>query len=146
MKIYFAGSIRGGRNDAEIYALLIKHIQKFGEVLTEHVGNPNIKKDGEGDILDHEIYNRDMSWLNESKAVIAECTAPSLGVGYELREAVVQNKYILVLHRLSGLSGKKLSAMINGCEDIMCVYYETLDEAQNIINRFFELIMAHPQN
>ena len=39
MKIYFAGSIRGGRNDKELYSQIIRHIQKYGEVLTEHIGN-----------------------------------------------------------------------------------------------------------
>lgn len=38
MKIYFAGSIRGGRDDASIYARLIEELKTHGEVLTEHVG------------------------------------------------------------------------------------------------------------
>ena len=37
-KIYFCGSIRGGRDDAEIYARIIKYLQAYGQVLTEHVG------------------------------------------------------------------------------------------------------------
>jgi hypothetical protein len=36
MNIYFAGSIAGGRDDRELYALIIKQLQKFGTVLTEH--------------------------------------------------------------------------------------------------------------
>ena len=39
MKVYFAGSIRGGRIDANLYEHLIKYIQKTDIVLTEHVGN-----------------------------------------------------------------------------------------------------------
>jgi len=35
MKIYFAGSIRGGRDDKELYLQLIKHLAKHGQVLTE---------------------------------------------------------------------------------------------------------------
>ena len=38
MKIYFAGSIRGGRDDAEIYSQIIEFLQGYGQVLTEHVG------------------------------------------------------------------------------------------------------------
>ncbi len=38
LKIYFAGSIRGGRVDAPIYQFLIAYLSSFGEVLTEHVG------------------------------------------------------------------------------------------------------------
>ena len=37
-RIYFCGSIRGGRNDRDIYIKLIEHLKKFGNVLTEHIG------------------------------------------------------------------------------------------------------------
>ena len=42
MKIYFAGSIRGGRGDAEIYAQIIEFLQGYGEVLTEHIGDTSL--------------------------------------------------------------------------------------------------------
>ena len=38
-KIYFCGSISGGRDDAELYAKIIKYLQSYGQVLTEHVGD-----------------------------------------------------------------------------------------------------------
>lgn len=37
-KVYFAGSIRGGRDDIELYRELIEYLQTFGTVLTEHFG------------------------------------------------------------------------------------------------------------
>jgi hypothetical protein len=37
-KIYFAASIRGGRDDVELYRELINYMQTFGNVLTEHIG------------------------------------------------------------------------------------------------------------
>jgi len=40
MKVYFAGSIRAGRDDAAIYETMIVWLKSFGEVLTEHVGSP----------------------------------------------------------------------------------------------------------
>ena len=36
-KIYFCGSIRGGTQDRELYLRIIKQLQGYGEVLTEHV-------------------------------------------------------------------------------------------------------------
>ncbi|MEZ4526596.1 MAG: hypothetical protein R2941_11810 [Desulfobacterales bacterium] len=42
MKIYFAGSIRGGRDDVEIYRKLIAFLKSFGQVLTEHVGDTGL--------------------------------------------------------------------------------------------------------
>ena len=40
-KIYFAGSIRGGRVDADLYRRIIQFMQQTDTVLTEHVGSSN---------------------------------------------------------------------------------------------------------
>ena len=45
-KIYFAGSIRAGRNDAQLYAKIVAILKTFGTVLTEHVGDPNMTEAG----------------------------------------------------------------------------------------------------
>ncbi len=42
MKIYFAGSICGGRDDKELYLEIIKKLTSFGTVLAEHVGDKNL--------------------------------------------------------------------------------------------------------
>ncbi|MBR5274693.1 MAG: C-Myc-responsive protein Rcl, partial [Bacteroidales bacterium] len=72
-KVYFAGSIRGGRIDAELYGRLIRYMQKTSTVLTEHIGNPNLNLMEQGK-RDFEIYDEDTAWLRESDVVIAECT------------------------------------------------------------------------
>ena len=46
MKIYFAGSIRGGRDDVGLYEQIIEILNSYGEVLTE-VGNKNISTNSE---------------------------------------------------------------------------------------------------
>ena len=46
MFIYFAGSIRAGRGDAQLYYKLVEMLKKYGTVLTEHVGNPNLTSAG----------------------------------------------------------------------------------------------------
>ena len=56
-KVYFAGSIRGGRADADLYREMIENIKETADVLTEHVG----KKDVfalERDVTDFDIYDR----------------------------------------------------------------------------------------
>ncbi len=45
-KIYFAASIRGGRDDVELYRELIDYMQTFGKVLTEHIGLDSLKPSG----------------------------------------------------------------------------------------------------
>ena len=46
LKIYFAGSIRGGRSDVALYHRIVKLLQKYGTVLTEHVGDSGIDEKG----------------------------------------------------------------------------------------------------
>ena len=45
-KFYFAASIRGGRDDVELYRELIHYLQTFGTVLTEHIGLESLKSSG----------------------------------------------------------------------------------------------------
>ena len=84
LKIYFAGSIRGGRTDAELYRRMIEYLKKDNIVLTEHIGDPSIIATEGAEKSDIDIYRQDTAWLREADMVIAECTSPSLGVGYEL--------------------------------------------------------------
>ena len=109
-KIYFAGSIRGGRVDAALYQQIIEHIKQTDIVLTEHIGSPDLN------IIEHskrdvEIYDQDMGWLRECDMVIAECTCPSLGVGYELAYAEKCGK---PCHIFYNKSKAHLSAMLTG--------------------------------
>ena len=136
VKIYFAGSIRGGRDDADLYLQIIRYLQKYGEVLTEHVGNKELTILGEDEKTDDYIYKRDMDWILQSNVIVAEVTTPSLGVGYEISTGVKNNKDILCLHR--SRDGKSLSAMIAGCPDVTNKQYRNLDEAKQIIDEFFQ--------
>ena len=45
-KIYFCGSIKGGRQDAGLYARIIKKLKDYGTVLTEHVGDIDVVEKG----------------------------------------------------------------------------------------------------
>ena len=99
MKIYFAGAIRGGRNDAALYNELITYLQSLGTVLTEHVGDMSLTEEGDDGPDDRSIHDRDMAWLTACDLVVAEVTLPSLGVGYELGRACAMNKPVLSLYR-----------------------------------------------
>lgn len=128
-KIYFAGSIRGGRIDAELYGRLIKHMQKDNIVLTEHIGSPhlNLMEQGKRDI---DIYDQDTAWLRESDIVIAECTCPSLGVGYEMAYAEKIGK---PCHIFYDRSKTQLSAMLTGNPYFSIHPYENESEIYDIL-------------
>jgi nucleoside 2-deoxyribosyltransferase len=134
MKIYFAGSIRGGREDAAIYQTMIAWLQSFGEVLTEHVGDTSLSQAGDDGPDNRSIHDRDMAWLESCNCIVAEVTTPSLGVGYELGWAAAMEKPVLCLHRI--ISGRTLSAMIAGSPGIQTTSYTSLDEAKTIVEEF----------
>ena len=134
-KVYFAGSIRGGRQDAELYNRIISHIQKNHIVLTEHVGYPSLNTTEGLKSRDVAIYEQDTSWLRESDLVIAECTTPSLGVGYELAYAENLGKPV---HILYDKSRTNLSAMLTGNKNFLTHPYKTEEEIYALIDSIME--------
>ena len=141
MKIYFAGAIRGGRENAQLYENIIAYLKEKGKVLTEHVGNTDLSWKGETSKKDEEIYNRDIKWLQSTDIVVAEVTTPSLGVGYELGIAEKLQIPILCLYR--SVNGKSLSAMVQGNKAFTCREYKTFIEAQKWIDDFIQSISLH---
>ena len=135
MKIYFAGSIRGGREDKALYGEIIGLLSKYGLVLTEHISSKDLTETGEA-LPSDAIYKRDIDWLNEADVVVAETTTPSLGVGYEVAKAEIMNKKILCLFRPH--NDKKLSAMIGGNPNIIKTEYATLNDLERIFHDFFK--------
>ncbi|XP_037638126.1 2'-deoxynucleoside 5'-phosphate N-hydrolase 1 [Sebastes umbrosus] len=139
MKVYFCGSIRGGRDDVHLYRRIVEKLQSYGSVLTEHVSSSELTDRGEDATAASErfIHDRDVDWLRQSDVVVAEVTQPSLGVGYELGRAVDMKKKIFCLFRPS--SGRSLSAMIRGAEDgeLFVVKDYSEDEVENVVEEFF---------
>lgn len=133
-KVYFAGSIRGGRDDVELYGRIIRYIQQKNIVLTEHIASPDLYAN-EKDKSDEEIYDEDMAWLRESDLVIAECTHTSLGVGYELGFAESHNK---PCHIFYDKNRAYLSAMLSGNPYFDVYGYQSESEIYPIIDRILE--------
>ena len=136
-KIYFAGSIRGGRADAALYARMIDFMKARGHVvLTEHVGHPELNLLEQGRDRDGEIYAQDTGWLRESDLLIGECTCPSLGVGYELAYAERFGKPCYLFY---DRTKTQLSAMLTGDPYFHIFPYETekelFDRLETLIGR-----------
>lgn len=120
--VYFAGSIRGGRVDATLYHRIISYIKKTDTVLTEHIGKSNISLTAQTRAVDTHIYEQDTTWLRSSDLLIAECTCPSLGVGYELAYAEAHNIPVFIFY---DKTKSNLSAMLNGNTYFTIISYET---------------------
>jgi 2'-deoxynucleoside 5'-phosphate N-hydrolase len=110
MKIYFSGSISGGRDHEAIYRHMVARLQAQGHhVLSAHVADP-AALEADKDLPPREVFERDTHWVREAAALIAEVSTPSLGVGYEIALAVQLDKPVLCVYR----SGVRLSKMISG--------------------------------
>ena len=134
-KIYFAGSIRGGRVDADLYNRIISYIQRTDIVLTEHVGGSNLCLEEQGFARDSKIYDQDTAWLRESDILIGECTCPSLGVGYELAYA---ERFGIPCHIFYNKTKTHLSAMLTGNPYFTIHPYEKEEEIYAVIDEILK--------
>jgi nucleoside 2-deoxyribosyltransferase len=110
MRVYFAGAICGGREGLSIYQHIVSRLKTLRHsVPTGHVAKTNVL-DEERSIPPRVVYERDVTWIRESDAMIAEISTPSLGVGYEIGYALGRGMPVLCLYR----HGLSVSKMITG--------------------------------
>jgi 2'-deoxynucleoside 5'-phosphate N-hydrolase len=136
MNIYFSGSIRGGRNDVELYQQVIALLSRYGAVLTEFIGDHSLTVMGT-DATSSEIFEKDMALLRASDVLVAEVTVPSLGVGYEVAMAETMGKPVLCLYRPS--PDRKLSAMLAGNSALYVKEYTALSDLTPLLEKFFAM-------
>src|SRR5512136_1645069 len=110
MRVYFSGAISGGRDNLPIYQHIVAWLLQAGhEVPSAHVADPAVLS-RESSVSPHEVYVRDVGWIEECNAMVAEVSTPSLGVGYEVAYALNIGKPVLCLYK----SGLFVSKMITG--------------------------------
>lgn len=129
MKVFFAGSIRGGRSMLQEYIQIIDILKRQGHnVVSEHVASVDLEKIEEK-ITDEEIFNNDIGYVNECDCLVAEVTIPSIGTGYEICYAVSKEKKVLCIYR----EDAKVSAMIRGNDRIISLPYKNMHELEMIL-------------
>lgn len=110
MNIYFSCSITGGRNEEKTYQVIVEALQKMGhEVPTAILSSPRII---ELEMTEKpvDVFERDMAWLRQCDAVVAEVSSPSHGVGYEIAYALSLGKPVLCCYHRN----KRISKIITG--------------------------------
>jgi nucleoside 2-deoxyribosyltransferase len=134
MNIYFSCSITGGRNDQEIYKVLVDQLEAWGhKVPTAILSSPKVM-DYESQVAPNEVYTRDVKWVRDCDALIAEVSTPSHGVGYEIALALFLNKPVLCVYQ----KGRKVSKMITGNEmpTLKLSIYESEEELLKNVQNF----------
>ena len=98
MKIYLAFTVLGDRAKLELVESLAKLLQSRGHrILTTHLLSRNVR-DEEALKTPQFIFKRDMKWLEECDALIAEVSGSGFGVGFEVGYVLGNSKkkvYIL---------------------------------------------------
>lgn len=136
MKIYFSGSIRGGREHIEWYDFIVRELGKFGEVVSEFVADKSITSYGQEGLTDKQLYTRDINLIDEVDIFVADVTIPSLGVGYEIAYAERVNKKIFCIYHQTG--DKRVSAMIAGNPNCKIFPYKNKEEIPETIKSIFK--------
>lgn len=126
------------------YACAIRNQDAAMQVVNDHICKKVEDRDcsvlapyamGMEGLADQEIYERDIRMISTVSAMIAECTTPSHGVGFEICYAqFVQPIPLLVLYHDS----VKLSAMIRPRHGTMVCVYRKLVELDIFIERFLD--------
>ena len=110
MNIYFACSITGGREFEGVYQELTAALASDGhEVPTAHLAESSVMS-LEAVVEPRQVYERDVAWIQAARALVAEVSVPSHGVGYEIAFALHSGKPVLCLFQ----EGRRLSKMISG--------------------------------
>lgn len=134
MKIFFSGSIRGGRQDVDIYKEIVELLMKHGELLSEFNADKNLEeKERKAKTSDKEICTNDIRLIRESDILVAEVTTPSIGVGYEIGLAEALKKRVICLFRKD--EKHRLSAMISG-NKFKVIEYETIQDLEPKLQGF----------
>ncbi len=134
MKVYFACSITGGREDEDTYQKMVGMLLSMGiDIPTAHIAETGIEEvDAREDPYD--IYFRDVTWIEESDLLIAEVTTPSHGVGYEIGYALELNKPVLCLYQKQVV----ISKMILGNPHPLLTIeaYSDLNEVEETLRKY----------
>ena len=118
-----------------MYKRIIEYIQRDNIVLTEHIGDLS-KSQFEGkEDCDVAIYEQDTTWLRGADVVIAECTTPSLGVGYELGFAEAHG---IPVHIFYCKARTRLSAMLTGNSRFHIHPYEAEEEIYCVVDAILQ--------
>lgn len=134
MNIYFACSITGGRKEEKIYQVIVDTLLSEGhDVPTAHLSQSDVVL--LEDMVDPgEVYRRDIEWIDNCQALIAEVSTPSHGVGFEISYALSKGKQVLCLHK----QGARISKMLSGNNNprIQIRPYQNLKDIAAIIREF----------
>jgi nucleoside 2-deoxyribosyltransferase len=144
VNVYFACSLTGGRSDQPVYARMVDFMLGAGHIVpTAHLARPDVM-DLERVVIPEEIYLRDMAWIEECDAMVAEVSTPSHGVGYEIAAALGMGKPVLCCYQ----RGATVSKMITGnrTPELDVEIYDDPEDAAALVGAFLDRLESPQAN
>jgi len=134
MNIYFACSITGGREFEPVYQAIIAALLADGHTIpTAHLADSGVIA-LEAIVSPLAVYERDITWINNCDALVAEVSTPSHGVGYEVAYALSIGKPVQCIYQVGRPVSKMLSGNSHPC--IQVNSYQNTDNAIAILRSF----------
>lgn len=135
MIIYCAGPIRGDVKYRKWLREIIEHVAGEGHIALSELSD-NFKS--AMPLTDNQIFKRDIKWLEKSKAVIAEISGASTGVGFEISYALYKQQIPVLA--LANDKAENASAMIEGCNSKLLTFkkYSGADDLKSIVSEFIK--------
>lgn len=140
-RIYLACTVRGDRGGVAAGRRLADGLTARGHViLTSHLLKDDVET-AEAALSEEAVFSRDMEWLNGCDALVAEASASSFGVGFEvgyiLARAPTTGQRVYLLYEAGRAS--RISRLIVGNCDEACVRvpYETHEDLDTFLNAYF---------
>lgn len=138
MNIYFACTITGGREFESAYQAITRALLEDGhEVPTAHLAESNVIA-LEKIVEPRDVYERDVAWIRACDVLIAEVSAPSHGVGYEVGFALGEGKPVFCL----AAKGRPVSKMITGNphKGLKVVAYKDVSDGVKQVREYLETL------
>jgi len=141
MRLYLACTIRGNRDALGMVRALCDRLEHHGhEVLTRRflADDVDVK---EGQLSERDVFLRDIAWLDECDALVAEASGSSYGVGFEVgyvlgrAERTGQQVYLLY----DEARRPQISRMIPGAAHPACATmgYRTTEDVVRFVDERF---------
>lgn len=123
MTIYLACTVRGDRGGVLAGRALAEGLKVRGHhILTEHLLRDDVET-AESALSEAEVFSRDLEWLDACDALVAEASASSFGVGFEvgyvLSRAAETGKKVFLLYNTAAIP--RMSRLILGNNHASCV-------------------------
>lgn len=116
MKVYFAASISGKQKYEENYRKIVLVLNSLGyKLVSNHVLETEfekVKDSSDRELVKH--YKRTLKNISNSDFVVAEVSAPTIGIGHEITIAIEKGKPVVVLLVEGSLTPQILKAIPAG--------------------------------